>query len=368
MNGYFLGLTNSDSEYIHLSDGGHFENLGIYELLRRRCRYVVAVDAPEDDSATSGNLGNLVSKARIDLGIRIHIDTAPLKLEGPQHYSRTHVVIGQILYDDVQRNATPGILVYIRASMTGDEPPDVQQYRNNHEHFPYESTVNQSFGEEQFESYRALGFHIAVNVFEDAASELQGWLQEDRTKDLAKSSPEDVARRAHARLFAALHSRWIHQPTGDGKWYADSVRSFVELQRDLRDKSELSVFARELYPELGDDSPSTTKKDDSPSTTKKDDSPSTTKEARQRAALARRDSPARRECVAGPGPGPTAGRQYRQGLDEHAQTAHRHSLFSSFLAPTPRSVQSRFPEVLRTTLAARRGRAAAGTADAWPDR
>jgi hypothetical protein len=265
----FLGMTTSDNDYVHLSDGGHFENLGVYELLRRRCRYVVAVDAPEDDNATSGNLGNLVSKARIDLGIRIHIDTAPLKLEEPQRYSRTHVVIGQILYDDVQRNATPGILVYIRASMTGDEPPDVQQYRNDHKHFPYESTVNQFFGEEQFESYRALGFHIAVNVFEDAASELKGWLQEDNTKDLAKSSPEHAARRAHARLFAALHSRWIHQPSGDGKWYADSTRSFVELQRTLRDRQELSKFARELYPELGDDSQYTTKKDGSQSTAKK---------------------------------------------------------------------------------------------------
>ena len=66
-----LGRTTSHGDYVHISDGGHFENLGVYELLRRRCRYVVAVDATENANATSDNLGNLVRLARIDLGIRM---------------------------------------------------------------------------------------------------------------------------------------------------------------------------------------------------------------------------------------------------------------------------------------------------------
>jgi len=79
-----LGLTTSEGNYVHLSDGGHFENLGVYELLRRRCRYVVAVDATDNANATSDNLGNLVRVARIDLGIRVVLDTAPLTLQEPE--------------------------------------------------------------------------------------------------------------------------------------------------------------------------------------------------------------------------------------------------------------------------------------------
>ena len=254
-----LGQTNSHSDYVHISDGGHFENLGVYELLRRRCRYIVAVDATENANATSDNLGILVRLARIDLGIRILLDTAPLTLQGPERYSRTHVIMGQIRYDDVHPNAMPGILVYIRASMTGDEPSDVQQYANNHTEFPRQSTADQFFDEEQFESYRALGSHVACEVFEEAAQDLQDWLEkftagwDDKTL-VARYDYGYATQRAHARLFGTLRNRWLDQPTGDQASYADSVRAFVTLQRELRDKPELAKLGQELYPELGDDS------------------------------------------------------------------------------------------------------------------
>ena len=257
----FLGQTDSHSNYVHLSDGGHFENLGVYELLRRRCRYVVAVDATENANATSDNLGILVRLARIDLGIRILLDTAPLTLQGPERYSKTHVIMGEIRYDDVHPNATPGILVYIRASLTGDEPPDVQQYANNHPEFPRQSTADQFFDEEQFESYRALGSHVACEVFEEAAPDLQDWLQKfvkDWDEKTWAKQPDYATGARHARLFGTLRNRWLVQPTGDKQWYADSVRAFVALQRELRDKPKLARLAQELYPELGDDSQSTT--------------------------------------------------------------------------------------------------------------
>ena len=251
-----LGLTTSKSNYVHISDGGHFENLGVYELLRRRCRYVVAVDATENANATSDNLGILVRLARIDLGIRIVLDTAPLTLQEPEHLSRTHVIIGEIYYDDVHINATTGILVYIRASMTGDEPSDVQQYANNHPEFPRQSIVHQFYGEEQFESYRALGFHVASMVFKEATQDLKNWLKEFTVgweeKDLVEEHRYAI-QRALARLFGKLRSRWLDQPTGEKASYADSVRALVKLQRDLRNKPELAKLGQELYPELGDD-------------------------------------------------------------------------------------------------------------------
>jgi hypothetical protein len=254
--GELFGQTSSHSDYVHVSDGGHFENLGVYELLRRRCRYVVAVDATENANATSDNLGILVRLARIDLGIRINLDTAPLALQGPEQYSKTHVVIGQIRYDDVHPNAMPGILVYIRASVTGDEPPDVQQYANNHPEFPRQSTVDQFFDEDQFESYRALGGHVATAVFTEAAADLQDWLKTFVEGPESKPTKEEIeyaGQRSLVRLFGSLRNRWQDQPTGDQASYYESVQAFVKLQRELRDKPALAPLGKELYPELGDD-------------------------------------------------------------------------------------------------------------------
>jgi hypothetical protein len=243
---------------VHISDGGHFENLGVYELLRRRCRYIVAVDATENANATSDNLGILVRLARIDLGIRVLLDTSPLTLQGPELYSKTHVIIGEIRYDDVHPSATPGILVYIRASMTGDEPPDVQQYANNHKEYPRQSTADQFFDEEQFESYRALGNHVACEVFGEAAEELDWWIDSKRfrsfTPDALRAHVKYAFPLGHSRLFSALRNRWLDQQTGDPAKHRESVRAFVELQRDLRDNSTLTKLGEELYPELSDDS------------------------------------------------------------------------------------------------------------------
>ena len=54
--------TTDDSPYVYLSDGGHFENLGLYEMLRRRCRFIVVIDAGCDPDFTFEDLGNAVRK------------------------------------------------------------------------------------------------------------------------------------------------------------------------------------------------------------------------------------------------------------------------------------------------------------------
>jgi Patatin-like phospholipase len=169
-----LGKTDENSQYVHLSDGGHFENLGVYELIRRRCRYIVACDAGEDDTASDENLANLVRLCRIDFGIRLALDTDPLKLGLPGRLASSHVVIGKIRYDDVDNGQMPGILIYVKITMTGDEPTDVQNYASLHSRFPNDfSDLRQTFDEAQFESYRALGDHIARVVFEDSVKTLR---------------------------------------------------------------------------------------------------------------------------------------------------------------------------------------------------
>ena len=160
-----FGLTNRHSRYVYLSDGGHFENLGVYELVRRHCRYIVAVDAGEDGEYAFEDLGGLIRKCRIDFGVPIEIDVTAIQRQARSGRSRRHYVTGQIRYDRVDPQAKPGTLVYIKCSLTGNEPADVLNYAVGHPEFPHESTLDQFFGESQFESYRALGHHVASEFF-----------------------------------------------------------------------------------------------------------------------------------------------------------------------------------------------------------
>jgi hypothetical protein len=160
-----FGLTDAANPYVYLSDGGHFENLGLYEMVLRRCHCIVVSDASCDTDRTFTDLGNAIRKIRIDLGIDIDIDTELLEIQTANRLSRAHFTLGMIRYDRVDQGAAPGLLVYLKPSLTGNEPADVTEYASGHEEFPHEPTADQFFDESQFESYRALGFHIADKVF-----------------------------------------------------------------------------------------------------------------------------------------------------------------------------------------------------------
>lgn len=155
-----LGRLDARGPFVNLSDGGHLENLGVYELLRRRCRWIVAVDASEDPTMTCSCLMDVVRFARIDLGIVITIDTDRIRPRGTPPVSAEHFAIGVIDYGDGEY----GTLVYLKTSMTGDEPDTIRQYRETSPSFPQESSDDQFFTETQFEAYRSLGEHVITSV------------------------------------------------------------------------------------------------------------------------------------------------------------------------------------------------------------
>lgn len=166
-----FGQTSDKSSYVYLSDGGHFDNLGIYELVRRRCRYIVCCDAGADPKMSFEDLGNAIRKIRVDFGIDIEIDLNMLRRKDDR-FSQWHHAFGTIRYDMVEPNSPVGVLVYVKASLTGDEPADVLEYAAAHREFPHESTLDQFFSESQFESYRRLGEHVAKEVFRYAQPSL----------------------------------------------------------------------------------------------------------------------------------------------------------------------------------------------------
>jgi hypothetical protein len=242
-----LGQTDDTSSYVHLSDGGHFENTGAYELIRRRCRYVVVVDAAEDPTDASENLANLVEKVRTDFGIPIEINTTPLRKDA-NGLSTWHCAVGAIQYDDVDGSGVIGTLLFIRSSLTGDEDADIRNYAINNPIFPHHSTADQFFDETQFECYRALGYHIGMSVFQEAVDE--ALRDVSRTKRTKRANKPDEYRLFNRRLFAALRRTWAPLSTNSRAGFVTTCRDYLVATAALRDRRELRPLSTELFPEL----------------------------------------------------------------------------------------------------------------------
>lgn len=217
--------------HVYLTDGGHLENTGAYELLRRRCRFVIVCDAEEDGSMHFGGLSALVRFARLDLGVEIEVDLDDL-LPREGGVSRRHVVVGRIRYPAREGEGPEyGQLLYLKSSVTGDEHPLIRQFRAGNPNFPHDSTANQTFGEAQFEAYRALGEHSAQGLFASAIEPAGG---ADRV----------------ASWFTALEARVSHDPLHETRFPA--LRDELEEVETLLRAPEVAGYFAELYPELVD--------------------------------------------------------------------------------------------------------------------
>jgi predicted acylesterase/phospholipase RssA len=159
-----FGMTNADANYVYLSDGGHFENLGIYELVRRRCRLIVAVDVASDRLLAFEDLGNAIRKCATDLHVTIDLDVSRMELVKGTDLCGASCAAGTIRYSHVDVGGVDGTLLYIKPAIVGTENADVLNYRKAHPDYPHQSTADQWFDEAQFESYRALGYHIAKDA------------------------------------------------------------------------------------------------------------------------------------------------------------------------------------------------------------
>ena len=170
---------DENTDRVLLTDGGHIENLGIYELLRRRCKVIVVADAEADAGMNFSSFIALQRYARIDLGIRIDLTWQPIAAatravmaanasgtpsagddDAAPAPTAPHAALGLIHYDD----GSDGYLLYFKSSLTGDENDYVRDYGLRNPSFPHETTADQFFSEEQFEVYRALGFHVAFDA------------------------------------------------------------------------------------------------------------------------------------------------------------------------------------------------------------
>lgn len=163
------GMTENSS-WFNLSDGGHIENMGVYELLRRRCKFIVCVDGEADPQSTFGGQLTLVRHAQIDFGVRLEPRLDDIRLDPQSNYSRTHSHLLRIHYPPTapDQPAEIGLMLYLKLSLTGDETEILKRYHTINPEFPHQSTIDQFYDEEQFEAYRQLGAHVAEGAFSPA--------------------------------------------------------------------------------------------------------------------------------------------------------------------------------------------------------
>lgn len=164
-----LGWTDENEPWIYLSDGGHFENLGLYEMVRRRCRMIVVSDAGADPNCTLEDLGNAVRKIAIDLGVKIEFRRIRVRKRSDMAVAGVYCAEGKIHYPE----GGDGHIIYFKPGFYGlEEPADVRAYAAANAKFPHEGTLNQWFGESQFESYRSLGSYVIDEICKETNADL----------------------------------------------------------------------------------------------------------------------------------------------------------------------------------------------------
>jgi len=154
------------NEYVYLSDGGHFENLGLYELIRRRCSLIILCDADRDPNYKFDDLVNAIELCQVDFGATITIDTDPLQNTLKAGWCRSAFTVGAIEYAPENGESKTGTLIYLKSAVTRGNSIVVHSYDRQSRHFPHEPTTNQWFDETQFEAYRLLGLETANSALE----------------------------------------------------------------------------------------------------------------------------------------------------------------------------------------------------------
>lgn len=157
-----FGRFRADSRFVYVTDGGHYENLGLVELIRRGCTEIYCFDAAGDQLDAFNTLADALSLARTELGVDIDIDPTPITTADGDIPNATDHVVGRVYYPHAPDK--PGVIVFSKLAVTTGIPPDVQAWRAEHPRFPTDGTDDQLYTDQRFEAYRALGSFTAVRA------------------------------------------------------------------------------------------------------------------------------------------------------------------------------------------------------------
>lgn len=179
LKGDVLGGDLTENDYfIQLTDGGHFENLALYELIRRRAKVIIISDAGADKNYNFGSLANAIEKVRVDFGVKIRFKNdldidglIPGSSEKDDAFSNRYELaargfaVAEIHYPD--NGPSDATLIYLKSTLIPDLPADIYGYRSANSDFPNQTTANQFYTEEQIEAYRELGYQLTKKMLQD---------------------------------------------------------------------------------------------------------------------------------------------------------------------------------------------------------
>ena len=190
-NGY-----NEKSKFLQISDGGHFENLAVYELIRRKVKLIICCDGGADPEFSFADLQVLLRRIGSDFGVNIdfeqndHLERIIPRKPDPQgviardpnvdaypvgvKFAERGYIKGTIHYPDTES----GTLILLKTTMAKGLDLTLKGYKGKHPDFPDESTADQFFDEEQFDAYRELGYIIADQMINDQSVDFEGLLAE----------------------------------------------------------------------------------------------------------------------------------------------------------------------------------------------
>lgn len=154
-----LGRTSVYDRRLYITDGGHYDNLGLVEALRRRPREVIVLDASSDPEDSFRALGQAIATARMDLGCEIDFDPTSM-CRVNEARSAAAWGNGSYRFDD----GTEGVIRLAKVIMVNGLPWDVEAYSGQHPQFPRTSTGDQLYDEFDLEAYRVLGREVTKEL------------------------------------------------------------------------------------------------------------------------------------------------------------------------------------------------------------
>ncbi|MEM7352203.1 MAG: AAA family ATPase [Acidobacteriota bacterium] len=206
-----LGRFGAIGRWVNLTDGSLADNLGSYELVRRRCRFIILGDASLDPELAFADLAALQKRLAIDFGVELEIGLQDLRPQ--QGVSKRRFAIGRLKYPSLDGASEPeeGYLIYLKATVTGGENDTIASYRKQRPAFPHAQASRGRFAEADFDAYHLLGRAAVDDLFGGESlesfsfEELVTWCQsaaaagDDSDERTAAQPPHELAVKIAAR-------------------------------------------------------------------------------------------------------------------------------------------------------------------------
>ena len=168
----------SGANFTELTDGGHFDNLGVYELARRRADVILVLDSEEDPSTAMAALASVCQRVQEDFNTTIDISeqadkiapASDLGYPSGAKFTDKSFFIANIVYGEHECScghkeaAKTGVFVYIKSNMIRGLSFAARGYKAKNPDFPNQSTMDQFFDPAQFEAYRELGYTSVLSM------------------------------------------------------------------------------------------------------------------------------------------------------------------------------------------------------------